>query len=134
MSSSVGTWHHVCHSWPWAQQADTFLVNYSFTWEIPLTGNDSPGLLMIPQLLISRSSEISRVLWLSRSCIWFTVSVLVPLEYRYLGTFNLGVYKMQSNFLLDKHKNIRVVMQRMCKNSLGIFLSWESPCLPCTRS
>lgn len=38
-----------------------------FTWEIPLTGDDSPGLLMVPQLLISRSAEN---LWLPRSCTW----------------------------------------------------------------
>lgn len=95
-----------------------------FTWEIPLTGDDSPGLLMIPQLLISRTAEISRVLWLSRSWVWFTVSVLVTLGIDIWGPFKSGTYKMQSKCLLDKQKISGVVMQRICKHSLGIYFSF----------
>lgn len=104
----------------------------TLSWSIIHIGNSPdwwlPGLLM-PQLFISRSAEISRVLWLSRSYIhlvhFFCISPIVDYGMTIWRHCNPGIYKMQSKCLIAKHKNTSgVMMLRTCKHRLGIQLSW----------
>lgn len=129
---SVGTRHHMQLT---LHIAHRHFLGQLFTWEIPLTGDDSPGVLMIPPTINfknCRDFQSSLTLKEMSKSHCFCISHIMAQTFGDL--LNLELTRCTANVCQINNNYWGGDAENMQAQSGNIPQFWQSTCLPCTRS